>query len=405
MNSKLRYVPQLDGLRAIACAVVVFHHIPTPFGTGGYIGVDVFFVLSGFLITGLLRSEMVNTGAVQLRSFYARRLRRLTPALVLCVLFVVQLYLLVPIAPNKHDTAIGGLLTLTYTGAWAKAFGWSSLGWLAHTWSLSVEEHFYLLWPLVVRFARTNLNRLIAISAALLGASSLVSFVGYARGWSTDRLVFAPDTRAKDLLVGCVLALALERGLLSKRPPVALGGVSLGVLVLWSIAVPKESALYLLGWPIVLAAAACAVWVLVSHDASSLSRALAKPGLVWVGKRSYGIYLWHYPLTIINAAVVGWTAPSRVLVAVGTTTTATLLAAWSYRFVEQPLRDEAYGPLTVEPLCGYLHHIARRRRSIRTSSAGNTSGSKTPSWSRRTTYPSTVAFSTTKPLAQRPSNR
>lgn len=406
MQPRLRYVPQLDGLRALAAIAVVIHHIPTQLGVGGYIGVDVFFVLSGFLITSLLRSEVTETGAVALREFYVRRLRRLTPALVLCALVVVQAYLVIEIAPDKSETALGGLLAATYTGSWAKALGFSSLGWLAHTWSLSVEEHFYLVWPVAVRwFARKSVDALFAATAGLFLLSAGLWTLGHARGWSVERLVFAPDTRAKDILAGCLLALALERGVLSRRPSPALGVGALGALAGWMLLVPKESAMYLAGWPLVLAASMCLVWVLVTNDASRLSRGLSLSGLVWLGKRSYGIYLWHYPVTILNAAVVGWGAPSRALVAVSTTTVAIGLAAWSYRYVEEPLRTQAYGPLSLQPLRNYIHHMFRRRRSILTSSAVNTSGSNTPSWSRRSTYPSAPALSTTNPLAQRPSKR
>ncbi len=360
MHNRPRYLPQLDGLRALACAVVVFHHIPTTLGVGGYIGVDVFFVLSGFLITRILRSESVRTGTVSLRDFYVRRLRRLTPALVLCVLFVVQAYVVLPIAPNKHETAVGGLLSVTYAGSWAKAFGWANLGWLAHTWSLSVEEHFYLLWPLAVRWSKARLDTLIYWTAALFTLSSAWWYLGVAHGWSTDRLVFAPDTRAKDLLAGCLLALVVERGFTLRWSPTRSGAVALGALAAWSFAVPKDSNLYLVGWPIVIGATVLLVWALASGDHSPVSRGLAHPGLVWLGQRSYSIYLWHYPLTIFNAAVVHWSAPGRVLVATLTTSTAVVLAAWSYRFVEKPLRDQAYGPLTVAPLRERLRRAPAR---------------------------------------------
>lgn len=360
MDNRSRYLPQLDGLRALACAVVVLHHIPMRFGVGGYIGVDVFFVLSGFLITRILRNEMHATNTINLREFYKRRLRRLTPALVLLCLFVAQIYLVVPVAPNKHETVVGALLTVTYAGSWAKAFGWASLGWLAHTWSLSVEEHFYLFWPILIRWARTSVDRLLSAVLVLMTASSLLWFVGVARGWPVDRIVFAPDTRAKDILFGCALALLLERGTLSKRPPVAVGGLGLGVLAAWSLVVTKDSALYLFGWPIVLVASASVVWVLVSDATSPLSRWLSHPTLVWTGKRSYSIYLWHYPLTIFNAAVVHWSAPGRVLVAALTTSTSVALAAWSYRFVERPLRDQAYGPVTISPLRAYVRRVSLR---------------------------------------------
>ncbi|MDP1794463.1 MAG: acyltransferase [Acidimicrobiales bacterium] len=380
MTQRLRYVPQLDGLRALAAGVVVLHHIPMQVGVGGYIGVDVFFVLSGFLITKILRSEVLETGAVSLREFYARRLRRLTPALILLALVVVQAYLVIGVAPDKDETALGGLLAVTYAGSWAKAFGVSTLGWLAHTWSLSVEEHFYLFWPLLVRrFAKKSVDALLVATGSLFALSSALWVTGVARGWSIERLAFAPDTRAKDILAGCILALVLERGLAAKRPPAWTGAASLTLLAAWAVFVPQESALYRVGWPIVLMAAAVAAWSLVSNDTSRVSRALANRRLVWVGKRSYGIYLWHYPLTILNSAVVSSPGPVRLGVAVATTSTAVALAAWSYRFVEQPLRDQAYGRLTLDPVRDYVHHMLRRRRSIRISSAGNTSGSSIPS--------------------------
>ncbi len=335
---RLKYEPQLDGLRALAVLAVVLHHAPTRLGEGGYIGVDVFFVLSGFLITTLLKQEFAQTATVSLRDFYRRRVRRLAPALVAVTAFVVVIWAAWPYASARTETFRGAPIALGYVSSWVAAFNLTSLGWFGHTWSLSVEEHFYLLWPLAfLVFARRSERALVTMTAVAATASTLEWYAGHALGWSFNRLYFAPDTRAKDILVGCLLAhfiTKLDRKWLTRLAlPAALG------LVGWAAVVPQTSNAYMLGWPLVLGAAVVVIAAVHLRPMSAMARTLAHPALVWVGVRSYAIYLIHYPLDSINGPVIHHARAEKAVVFVIYVALSIGLADLSYRFVESRFRS------------------------------------------------------------------
>lgn len=338
----------VQGLRAVAVlAVVAFHaDLPLP---GGFVGVDVFFVVSGFVITRLLLGDLEATGTVGYGAFYARRVRRLLPALAVTILVVVATSLLVlsPLGP-RSDTAA--------TGAAASAFvanvqlSGSSNGYfdvgpeanaLLHTWSLSVEEQYYLVFPALLALAwwaagrrarpRVALGAYVAVGAAV----SLVACC-----WLTARdptlAFYASPARAWEFAAGALVALATTRlARLSSGAATALGLVGLAgiatALVIFgpSTAFPGPAAMLPVSATMALLAAGAA------RDCGPVSAALAWRPLTWLGDRSYGWYLWHWPAIVFARAVwdtdAAWVLPAVAVAALVPT-------CWSYRWLEQPLR-------------------------------------------------------------------
>ncbi len=328
----------LDGLRALAVtAVVVFHAFPGLL-PGGYVGVDVFFVISGFLITTLLLREREAEGRIRLGRFWLRRARRLLPALAIVI-------------------AVSGAWALLLGGDALAGLSWQVLGaatfssnWLliAHGggyfeeaspelfrtfWSLAVEEQFYLLWPLLLLLVLRLPRRL---RAGVLVAAGIASAVVMAVLASTDaaatRVYYGTDSHAFGLALGAALALA-GRPTGRWRVPAAL--VGLAAVLLLAATLPEPLA-YRGG--LALAAAATALVLLGAE--SPLGRALDVAPLRWLGRRSYAVYLWHWPLLVL----LGQTLPDAPAVLIGSAAIAGSLAASavSYRFVELPIRRDGF---------------------------------------------------------------
>lgn len=275
---KLGHRPGLDGLRGIAVLLVMLAHAGTPgFSLGGAVGVEVFFVLSGFLITTLLLERPVD-----LRRFYTRRARRLLPALV--VLLAVSG--LVAAVMGDGDTLAGVGAGATYVSNLARTQS-VELGWLSHLWSLAVEEHFYLIWPLVVLACRGR-DRLVGW-AALIGmvGSLLWRWTLVDGGASWDRVYNGTDTRIVGILAGALLAVLVRAGL---RAATVLPGLAVLVVLLAGSLVATDP----FGWGFVAVdLAACLVIVGVVTTGSPV---LGWGPLRWVGGVSYAAYLWHVPI-------------------------------------------------------------------------------------------------------------
>ena len=326
LPKQLAYVPALDGLRALSIALVVAYHA-FGFPTGGAIGVDVFFVLSGYLITTLLLREIEADGRVDFRRFYARRCRRLLPAL----LFMLSVYLVVTAMAGRNEllaTIVGGSYVANFFDA-----GGNPLLTNAHLnqmWSLAQEEQFYLLWPaalLVLGRGRWLLRVVLCALVVVTVYRATLSLTGLA---AANRLYYEPDLRADGLLIGAAIA-ALQ----ARRPiavpewfgKVGIAGLGLGAIVGWGFR----------GWPvwgepIFLASAAFLLAAAISE--TELARGLASRPLVWLGRRSYSLYLWHAP--VIGAAV--YVAGPGLGPETAAVVVALALAAFSYTFVEQPFR-------------------------------------------------------------------
>jgi peptidoglycan/LPS O-acetylase OafA/YrhL len=342
----------LDGVRALAVTLVLATHFGLH-ATQGQIGVDVFFVLSGFLITSLLLRERDRTNRVSLTNFWRRRALRLLPALG-CALVLAVALSLVAAPAMRHSTVAAVPFVLAYVENWAMALGPPhSGGLLAHTWSLAVEEQFYIVWPLIgVAWlcATADRRRAARVVGAIAVADALYFLVALAR-WSPQRAIFATDAHAFGLLAGSALALWIHRdgpatlaqGRSRRRLEVA-GGAS-AVLV---VGLACFGRLDLVVLP--ATAAACAlVASLVLVPSGSLVRVFAWSPLLWVGRRSYGIYLYHFPLAA--AFAVGRHRPGmQDAVAVSVcVAVSVLLAAASYRWIETPFlrRKDRLGTVAV----------------------------------------------------------
>ena len=341
----LGYRRGLDGLRGVAILAVLGlhtrHATGWPLLPGGGLGVDVFFVLSGFLITSLLLEEHAGSGSVSLKRFYIRRALRLFPALVL-LLAALALGASAMLAPEEAAHTLRAIpIAFLYLSDLAIAFGPVDLGALTHTWSLAVEEQFYLLWPpLLCAALRAGLPRpVIATGTALLaGALALVRALLWDGPASVPRLYFSIDTRADALLIGCLAAMLASWRLLPRTPATEAlllrwGRISAAVLAALVLAVPFSTpALYLGGFTLAALAAAVVILGLLAGSQGAGAALLEQGWLVAVGRISYGLYLWHYPV-FKAARQLAAPTPVRLLVAFAATFA---VAGLSFALVERP---------------------------------------------------------------------
>lgn len=310
---KFGYHPQLDGLRGIAVLIVMFFHANAPFMRGGGVGVDIFFVLSGFLITILLVSEYENFGAVKLKRFYIRRALRLVPALLALVIMIcVASYVMSPVYGFRKNM-VDSFITITYLTNWSRAFSLHTPDLVGHTWSLAVEEQFYLIWPpLFLLLFRVFKSKAVVFYAAIAIAllSWTVRVALYIHGATHDRIYNGLDTRADALMFGCAVGLAFtsrrlmrddDARLLKKilRVSAPVAAVALGVYAMagvWS-----DSYMFRFGLALNSLLALIVIMGLLVHPEGFLARFMMQKWLVWVGTLSYGLYLWHLPIFLTMA--------------------------------------------------------------------------------------------------------
>ncbi|WP_399880660.1 acyltransferase family protein [Streptomyces sp. BBFR51] len=341
--------PDIQGLRAVAVGLVVLSHAGVSQVGGGYVGVDVFFVISGFLITSLLRRELATTGRVSVRSFYARRALRLLPVSSLVVVVTLGgawLFLSkARLAEYAGDALAGALYTVNFRLA---AAGTDYLAQnsppspFQHFWSLAVEEQFYLVWPLLLlltwRIARGRPG-LVAVPLAILRLGSFTAGV-LVTNWSAPWAYFSSLTRAWELGAGALLALATGR---LRRLPATLavpltwlGLTCVTLAAVWyddETPFPGHHALLPVAGTVLVLAGGCAP---TRHGAGRL---LGRRPLVWLGGLSYGWYLWHWPLLVIAPAALGRAdGTADVPLALGLSAAALGLAWLTLRLVENPVR-------------------------------------------------------------------
>jgi peptidoglycan/LPS O-acetylase OafA/YrhL len=308
---RLGYRPALDGLRGVAILWVIFAHTERAGGAGGPIGVDIFFVLSGFLITCLLVEEWDQFHSISFRAFYARRALRLLPALLVLLVAVVTFYWLVSPRSSAIRTTVDALIALFYCTNWTFVFGFRQPAHLlTHTWSLSIEEQFYLTWPailiLLLRFCRTRRSVVMWIALGLfllLVEKVTILMVVPVNGlrW----IDWAAECRGDPLLVGCAVALILSSGFVKRD--VLVRQLIQGLA--WCVAVPTLLLLNIVDIPpqfswiglhltIALCAGAIMFEALVA-ETGLIHNFLAQRWLVYIGRISYGLYLWHYPIFVV----------------------------------------------------------------------------------------------------------
>ena len=338
---RLGYRPALDGVRGIAIIAVLAVHTHHIFGwsilKGGNVGVDIFFVLSGFLITALLIEEWQGSGEISLKGFYWRRVLRLVPALliVLAILYLLADFVLP--ATEAADTRRSIPVAFFYASDFALAFFQFHLGALQHTWSLAIEEHFYLVWPLFLMAALklgASRRRLVVITLTLALASAVHRAVLHQLGALPVRTYYGIDARADGLLIGCAAGMCVCWGFLRARSLKPWVVPAVALIVTLMLATNYATPFMHLGGFALLAMAAAAVigWVVMAPS-SYLQRFLEYDPLVWVGRISYGLYLWHYPIFKVGSLLkVGWVL--QLLIALTATFAITCL---SYYLIERPV--------------------------------------------------------------------
>jgi peptidoglycan/LPS O-acetylase OafA/YrhL len=396
------YRPFLDGLRAVAVLGVLVYHLNRDWLPGGYLGVDIFFVLSGYLITMLLLAEHRDKGRIDLPAFWSRRIRRLLPAL-LVLLVVMAVLINLSGDPLATGAARGDLLsTLFYVANWH--FITSGQTYFAqfvavspdrHTWSLAIEEQFYLFWPILASVVLGRLGRRgLALIATAVGLASALWMVAIFDPIDPSRAYYGTDSRMFELLIGALLAVALA-GRWSGR--VAAFGRRMAplaalVIVAAYVGLADDSDLYYRGGAVVLSLAV-AVLLAGLEARSWIDRPLSVRPMVLVGLASYGMYLWHFPVIIFTNQWLGpTTTPSIALLAVAVTFAAT---AVSYVVVETPIRRRGL-------LLGYKLTPARLARVVPVASAivaavivaATLSGVTNPEWDQE---PGSIAIHTPPP--------
>jgi peptidoglycan/LPS O-acetylase OafA/YrhL len=337
-----RYLPVVDGLRALSILAVLLYHDDSLL-QGGFLGVDVFFVLSGFLITSLLFDEWRRHERIDLRAFYLRRALRLFPALFLLLAVSAAFALAFPSASQSPHLLDGVKYSLLYVSNWASSGDPMRFGPLGHTWSLSVEEQFYAIWPvlLIGLLALTRGKRSLAVGIALLAvASAAWRALLFTWGSTPWRLYTGTDSRADSLFVGAAVAIAMVGGYLPRvRRPALARAVALlaaGVLTALMFTTRLEWPVYYQGGFLLVSVAVGVLLVVLLSDPNwALARLLSARPIVWVGRLSYSLYLWHYP-------IFGFVKADRLGLGVRTVEVLRLVLAFgaavgSYYLVERPL--------------------------------------------------------------------
>jgi len=355
-SARLPYSPALDGLRALAVIAVLIYHAGLHWLPGGFLGVEIFFTISGYLITSLLLSEWRESDRINLGQFWLRRARRLLPALflvVVCSLVFAVLFLPDEVARLRADA----LASFAYVTNWYMIFSQQSYfeavgrpSLLRHLWSLAVEEQFYLIWPLVFVLTMTRFRKrtvLVGVAVAALISLALMAVL-YAPGADPSRVYYGTDTRASGILIGVALAFVWTPGKsqgrrIDKLPFDLIGVLALGALVLCCLLISEfDDFLYRGGFVLTALSTAVLIAAVVHPRGKRIAAVLGSSALVWIGLRSYGIYLWHWPVFMLTRPQldVSLDGPALLAVRLGLTLA---LAVLSYHLLETPIRTGALG--------------------------------------------------------------
>ena len=354
-SGHIAYFPALDGLRAIAVAAVLLYHAGQAWIPGGFLGVEMFFVISGYLISSLLLVEWESSQRIDLKAFWLRRARRLMPAVLLLLVGTVSWTAY--FHPDELSSLRGDVAsTVGYVNNWYQILAhksyFESVGrpsLLRHMWSLAVEEQFYLLWPVAFALLLRGVQRRFILGLVLAGA--VVSVVAMAIMFHPNddpsRVYYGTDTRASGLLLGVALALCWKPGTgAGTSNSFILDTMGFGALAClaacFAVINEFQPLLYRGGFTLVGLVTSELIAVVVSSRTGLLARFLGSPPLRWAGTRSYGIYLWHFPVFMLTRPQldVPWDGPLWLMVRI---TLTLLIAEASYRWVESPIRRGALG--------------------------------------------------------------
>ncbi|HEY0318718.1 MAG TPA: acyltransferase family protein [Solirubrobacterales bacterium] len=354
-DSRFPYLPGIDALRALAVLAVFFYHSGVGWMPGGFLGVDLFFVISGYLITSLLLREFRSGGAVHLGRFWLRRAKRLLPAVG--VMIALTMVVAAIVEPDRIDALRGdALASLAYFANWHFIFSDQSYfeqfqrpSLFTHLWSLSVEEQFYLFWPLVFAAGMKLFGRRRLLFGVLAGAlgSVVLAWILFDPGSDASRIYYGTDTHAVGLLAGVALALVWSPIELRRRRsgplvgPIldAVGVLALAYVVLSFLRVHDyDLALYHGGY-LWLAIVVALLLAAMAHPAARLGTLVGSPPVLWLGLRSYSFYLWHWPVLALTRPGLDVELSRGILIPLQLAFVL-LLADLSYRFVELPFRGK-----------------------------------------------------------------
>lgn len=360
MGKKRRYITGLDGIRAIAVIMVLAYHLKLALFKSGFLGVTVFFVLSGYLITGILISEVEEEGTIDLKNFWLRRIRRLVPAVMsmaVVIIFVSAVVNRVIFTKGCKDFLASVLGFNNWWQIFNKVSYFEAAGVpspFTHCWSLAIETQFYLIYPLILlgiyklvksrEEGRAKRGLLFAGVTLLLALISVIlMIVLFDPQQDASRVYYGTDTRAFSLLFGALLAILWEYQMVPRRLSASvnmvLGSVSFAVLLVMTIAINGSSNFWYRGGQFVGTILTVLVIYTVSGRKTWLSRFLSNPVLKWIGDRSYSIYLWHYPIILLISKGIKaswWITLIEIVLSV-------VLAELSYRFIETPIRHGIIG--------------------------------------------------------------
>jgi len=388
-GGRLGYRPALDGLRGFAVLAIMLYHGNVWWAKGTFFSVDLFFGLSGYLITTLLLIEHDESGRIDMKEFWRRRARRLLPALLL-VLVAVAFYAAFVVEPAEAaKIRRDGIATMFYSANWNFIFGGESYfdafttpSPLRHAWTLAIEEQWYLIWPLVLlvglRYSKNPKHWLIAIGGLTLASAAWMGFL-YTPGEDPTRVYYGTDTRAQSLLIGAGLAFVLRH-----RPTASEGEqktlIGLGVagtavmmfMMFSQLADPESSSwVYRGGFLLFGIAAAATIAGTLQPDPNPLSRIWSIPPLPWCGRLSYGLYLWHWPIYIyLTPERTGLDGDALLFFRLAVTF---VVSSLSYYFVEVPIRNRKIQLGSVKLLTG-LAIVATLALILMSAAPGGQSG-------------------------------
>ena len=400
------HIPAIDGLRAVAVFAVLLYHLGVKWLPGGFLGVDLFFVISGYVITRVILDSIQSANGLDLREFYYGRVRRLYPGLLL--LIMVTTVLAATIAPDAIRRIVQDVpYVLTGTNNWHlvaihqdyfQTVGRAPM--LQHTWSLAVEAQFYLIWPITLvaiwkRYGKGRIAR-VALAIAMISGAALFAFslqLDNATAGRISHIYFGSDTHSLGLFLGAALGVSWIpqnlTGAISKRAQDFIDGIGMfglfGILCTFLFISETNATLYRLAFPLA-GIFGCATLISIVHPASRFAPILSTRPLLWIGQRSYGIYLWHWVIFQVTRPSIDL-AGSEIALDLARTLLVLICADISLRYIEIPIRRG-----TVQNwLRGmkYRRKIMRRRQRIFVATCLSlaiaiTSGATATAWYRDT---------------------
>lgn len=372
IQKKRKYIKEIDGLRALAVIMVLAYHLKMPFAKSGLLGVTVFFVISGYLITGILINEIEESGGVDLKNFWLRRIRRLLPAVL--SMAVVMIFVSAVVNRVVFTKGCNDLLSAVfgYNNWWQifrKVSYFENAGApspFTHCWSLAIETQFYLIYPILLILLSKARNRgkvFAAVTAVLAMISVVLMGVLYSPDGDPSRVYYGTDTRAFSLLIGALAAIQKEYHIIKVKLRgklwAVIGSISVLILIGMMMLISSYSSFLYYGGQAIVSVLAAFVVYAVTVSRSLLNIILDSSILKWIGDRSYSIYLWHYPIIVLMSGgkrAAWWIVILEVVLSVG-------VAELSYRFIETPVRHgiigEYIGIINSKP-----HNRRERHRQI-----------------------------------------